>query len=461
MSFKKEKMSTSINRRDFIKTSLLAGAGTFLVPKVVLGRSIVREKVRLGFIGTGLRGQWVMWLAAKRPDVEIAAICDIDEGMIASALKILKDSGKPEPRVYKNGDEDFRNMVANEDLDGVYIATPWEWHHPMSIAAMSNGIHVGTEVPAALTVNDCWDLVNTSESTGKFCMIMENVCYRRDVMAVLNMVRKGLFGELLHLQCGYQHDLRNVKFNDGKQPYGGGVEFGEKGFSEAKWRTLHSVNRNGDLYPTHGVGPVSTMLNINRGNRFVHLTSTATKSRGLHKYIVDQDGTDHPNAQVNFKLGDIVTTVIKCANGETVVVSHDTNSPRPYSLNFRVQGTRGLWMVDNDSIYIEGESPEPNQWEPAQPYLEKYDHPLWKRFEDQATGSGHGGMDFFILRAFIESLKREVPPPIDVYDAVSMSVISPLSEQSIANRSSSVEFPDFTRGKWKTNDRIFGLNDEF
>tara|TARA_B100001079_G_scaffold11880_2_gene9582 strand:+ start:38 stop:568 length:531 start_codon:yes stop_codon:yes gene_type:complete len=176
---------------------------------------------------------------------------------------------------------------------------------------------------------------------------------------------------------------------------------------------------------------------------------------------VDQGGTDHPNAQVNFKLGDIVTTVIKCANGETVVVSHDTNSPRPYSLNFRVQGTRGLWMVDNDSIYIEGESPEPNKWEPAQPYLEKYDHPLWKRFEDQATGSGHGGMDFFILRAFIESLKREVPPLIDVYDAVSMSVISPLSEQSIANRSSSVEFPDFTRGKWKTNDRIFGLNDEF
>ena len=454
-------MSKSINRRDFIKTSVLAGAGTLLVPKVVLGHPAVREKVRLGFIGTGMRGQWVLWLAAKRPDVEITSICDIDEGMIASALKILKDSGKPEPRVYNNGDEDFRNMVANEDLDGVYIATPWEWHHPMSMAAMNNGINVGTEVPAALTVNDCWDLVNTSEQTGKFCMIMENVCYRRDVIAVLNMVRQGLFGELLHLQCGYQHDLRHVKFNDGKQPYGGGVEYGEKGFSEAKWRTLHSVNRNGDLYPTHGVGPVSTMLNINRGNRFVHLTSTATKSRGLHKYIVDQAGTDHPNAKVKFKLGDIVTTVIKCANGETVVVSYDTNSPRPYSLNFRVQGTDGLWMVDNDSIYIEGVSPEPHRWESAQPFLEKYDHPLWKRFEDQAAGSGHGGMDFFIVRAYIESLKRNVPPPIDVYDAVSMSVISSLSEQSIANRSSLVEFPDFTRGKWKTNARIFGLNDEF
>jgi len=454
-------MSKRINRRDFVKTMALAGTAAAMMPKSLFSSPVVNKQIKLGFVGTGMRGQWMLWLAAKYPEVQIPAICDIDDGMIESALKILKDAGKPYPRIYKNGDEDFRNMVANEDLDGVYIATPWEWHHTMAIAAMKNGINVGTEVPAALTVRDCWDLVNTSEKTGMNCMIMENVCYRRDIMAVLNMVRQGLFGELLHCQGGYQHDLRHVKFNDGKNPYGGGVEFGEKGYSESKWRTQHSVDRNGDLYPTHGLGPVSTMLDINRGNRMVYLTSTATQSRGLHNYIVDNGGPDHPNANVEFKLGDVVTTVIKCDNGQTIMLSHDTNSPRPYSLNYRVQGTKGIWMVDNNSIYIEGMSPEAHKWEPDETYMEKYDHPLWKRFEDQAAGSGHGGMDFFILRAFVESLKRNVTPPIDVYDAVSMSVICPLSEKSIRLNSTSVKIPDFTRGRWKNNQPIFGLDNDF
>ncbi|MDP6936850.1 MAG: Gfo/Idh/MocA family oxidoreductase [Candidatus Marinimicrobia bacterium] len=449
-----------MKRKNFIKTTAAAGIGTAMFPNLILGNTSNSTRVRMGFIGTGLRGQWVLWLAAKYPEVDIPAICDIDDGMIASALKILKDAGKPEPAVYKEGDEDFRRMVKHEKLDGVYIATPWEWHAEMSLASMKAGFHVGTEVPAALTVDECWDLVNTSESTGKFCMIMENVCFRRDVMAVLNMVRGGLFGELLHCQGGYQHDLRHVKFNDGKQPYGGGVEFGTKGYSEAKWRTQHSVNRNGDLYPTHGLGPVSTMLDINRGNRLLRLTSTATQSRGLHNYIVKHGGKDHPNVKVNFKLGDIVTTVIKCANGETILLSHDTNSPRPYSLNFRVQGTNGIWMRDNQSIYIEDRSPEPHIWESDETYLQEYDHPLWKKFENEAAGSGHGGMDFFIVRAFIEAVKRDIAPPIDVYDSVSMSVICPLSEKSIANNSSSIEIPDFTRGKWKNNKPIFGLTDD-
>jgi len=452
-------MSKKINRRDFIKTTATASAAATVMPTSLFS-SQANKQVKMGFIGTGMRGQWVLSLAAKYPEVDIPAICDIDDGMIQSALRILKDAGKPEPHVYKNGPEDFLNMVQNETLDGVYIATPWEWHHPMAIAAMKNGMHVGTEVPAALTVGDCWDLINVSERTGKLCMIMENVCYRRDVMAVLNMVQQGMFGELLHCQGGYQHDLRHVKFNDGINPYGGGVEFGEKGFSEAKWRTQHSVDRNGDLYPTHGLGPVSTMLDINRGNRMVHLTSTATQSRGLHKYIVDKGGPDHPNTDVDFKCGDIVTTVIKCANGQTIMLSHDTNNPRPYSLNFRVQGTNGIWQKDAQSIYIEGTSPEPHRWESEDEYLEKYDHPLWKRFEDQASGSGHGGMDFFILRAFIETLKG-ADPVIDVYDAVSMSVICPLSEKSIRLGSTAVKIPDFTRGKWEKNKPIFGKTTEY
>ena len=255
-----------------------------------------------------------------------------------------------------------------------------------------------------------------------------------------------------------------MKFNDGSQPYGGGVEFGKKGFSEARWRTQHSVDKNADLYPTHGLGPVSPMMDINRGNRMLHVTSTASQARGLKKYIVEKGGTDHPNAQVNFKLGDVVTSVIKCANGQTIVLSHDTNSPRPYSLNFRVQGTQGIWMKDNKSIYIEGLSPENHRWESENKYLNEYDHPLWKRFsssKDNLSQAGHGGMDFFIARAFIESIKGAKKPVIDVYDAVSMSVIVPLSESSIESGSKPIKIPDFTRGKWKKNKPIFGLDDNY
>lgn len=452
-------MKHSIIRRDFIKKSALVGVAASVMPTSLFGSS--SSKLQIGVIGNGLRGQGMTRLLLNRPDVDIPVICDIDDIMIEKVLKVFEKQGRPIPKIYKDGPEDFRNMVAKEDLDGVYIATPWEWHHPMAMAAMENGLHVGTEVPAALTVNECWDLVNISEKTGKLCMIMENVNYRRDIMAVLNMVRQGLFGELLHCQGGYQHDLRHVKFNDGKSAYGGGVEFGEKGFSEAKWRTQHSVNRNADLYPTHGLGPVSPMLDINRGNRMVHLTSTATQSRGLHKYVVDNGGENHPNAKVDFKLGDVVTTVIKCANGQTIMLSHDTNSPRPYSLNFRVQGTQGIWMKDNKSIYIEGMSPKAHRWESDEEYLKKYDHPLWKKFDDKAAGAGHGGMDFFVVRAFVEALKENQSPVIDVYDAVSMSVIVPLSEKSIRLDSASVKIPDFTRGKWKTNPAIFGLDERY
>ena len=403
-------------------------------------------------------------LFLDRPDVEISAICDIDDKMIAMTKEIFRKKGRSIPKIYNRDENDYLNLLSNEDLDGVNIATPWRWHYPMAISAMKNNVHVGVEVPAALTVSECWDLVDTSEKTGKLCMIMENVCYRRDIMAILNMVRLGMFGEIIHCQGGYQHDLRHVKFNDGSQPYGGGVEFGKKGFSEARWRTQHSVDKNADLYPTHGLGPVSPMMDINRGNRMLHVTSTASQARGLNKYIVEKGGKDHPNAQVNFKLGDVVTSVIKCANGQTIVLSHDTNSPRPYSLNFRVQGTQGIWMKDNKSIYIEGLSPENHRWESENKYLNEYDHPLWKRFsssKDNLSQAGHGGMDFFIARAFIESIKGAKKPVIDVYDAVSMSVIVPLSESSIESGSKPIKIPDFTRGKWKKNKPIFGLDDNY
>jgi hypothetical protein len=277
----------------------------------------------------------------------------------------------------------------------------------------------------------------------------------------MNMVRQGLFGELVHLQAGYQHDLRKVKFNNGVPgKFDGGVEFGPKAWSEARWRTAHSVNRNGELYPSHGIGPCAMNLNIHRGNRFTRLSSFASKARGLHEYVAGQ-APDHPNAKVSFKLGDVVTTQIACANGETVLLQHDTSLPRPYSLGFRVQGTQGLWMDVNESIYLEGKSAKPHVWEPAQPWLDKYDHPLWKKYAEAAKDAGHGGMDFFVVHAFVEALKANAPMPIDIYDAVAWSAITPLSEQSIAQGNATLDFPDFTAGAWTARKPIFALDDRY
>jgi len=450
-----------MKRRKFIANSLLLGSSTAIFPNILTGIQEEQKKVRLGFIGVGLRGQSHLEMAMYRSDVEVIAICDIDPKAIAIAQNMIAKKGRKEAIVYQKGDHDFENLVKRDDIDGVVIATPWEWHVPMALAAMKAGKYAGVEVSATVTLQESWDLVNMYEKTGSHCMILENVCYRRDVMAVLNMVRQGMFGSLSHVQCGYQHDLREVKFNDGVHPYGGGVEFGEKGFSEAKWRTQHSVDRNGDIYPTHGLGPVAEMLNINRGNQFLYLTSMATSSQGLHDYIVKKGGADHPNAKVKFKLGDIVQTMIKCANGETILITHDTNLPRPYSLGFRVQGTNGIWTEDNKSIYLDGVSPKQHRWEDFKPYQDKYDHPLWVNHAADAENAGHGGIDYFVLRAFIEAIKNKVAPPIDVYDAAAWSAISPLSEESIRKGSAPVQIPDFTRGKWKTNKPIFGLTNDY
>ncbi len=449
-------MNHPVRRREFIRQSSMVVAATSLFPRSIFGQK-AEKAVRLGFIGVGGRGRNHLHNALAFPEVSIPAICDIDPAAIAASQKMLRGVGRKEAAVYGKNDHDFENMVKRQDLDGVIIATPWEWHVPMSLATMNAGKYAGVEVSATVKLEESWALVDTFEKTGSHCMILENVCYRRDVMAVMNMVRQGLFGEITHLQCGYQHDLRGIKFNNGNQDGGKGVEFGEKGYSEAHWRTQHSVDRNGDLYPTHGLGPVAEMININKGNQFLYLTSMASKGLGLHKYIVDNGGESHPNAQVKFKLGDVVQTMIKCANGETILITHDTNSPRPYSLGFRVQGTNGLWMDDGDQIYIEKVSKTDDKWEPDATYLKKYDHPLWQKYEKVAEGAGHGGMDYFVMRDFIESVKNRTAPPLDVYDAAAWSAISPLSEQSIAQNSSSVQIPDFTRGKWKTNKPTFAL----
>jgi predicted dehydrogenase len=438
------------SRRDFVKKTAIVGAGMTLAPSLTFGGNTVfpKDKLNVAFIGVGLRGTNHLNNVLLRDDVTVVAICDIDSRRNTIALDMIAEAGQKKPQVFGKDDFDYRNMLKLSEIDAVIISTPWLWHTRMAKDSMRAGKYTGVEVSASNTMEECWDLVNTHEETGVHLMILENVNYRRDIMAVLNMVRQNVFGELVHFRCGYQHDLRFVKLNDGKTAYGKGVEFGEKGISESAWRTQHSLLRNADVYPTHGVGPIATMCNINRGNRFTSISSNASKAVGIHNYIVKNGGADHPNAKLKFKQGDVITSTIETANGETIIVTHDCNSPRPYSLGFRVQGSEGLWEVDGNRIYIEGKAEKPHQWDDASDWLKRYDHPLWKRFGEKATGAGHGGMDFFVMQAFIESAKLNIAPPLDAYDAAAWSAITPLSEVSIENNGEPQDFPDFTRGNW-------------
>ena len=443
-----------MNRRGVLVAGAVAAGSMALASQATAGtgRSTqANSRLRIGMIGVGMRGRVLLRELVRREDVEVVGLCDVEQWTLDRAVEQFTEAGKPAPRLWTGSHESWREMLAAGGLDGVIIATPWEWHAPMAIGAMEAGVAVGCEVVAGVTLDDHWEVLRTQQRTNTPYMLLENVCFRRDVMAITRMVRESVFGEVIHLEGGYQHDLRHVKFNGGVvgEAYGGGVEFGERGWSEARWRTQHSVDRNGDLYPSHGIGPIAMWANINRGNRFTRLTSYASKARGLHDYVVAEGGADHPNARVSFRLGDVVTTSIACEDGTTVRLTHDTNLPRPYSLGFRVQGEKGVWMDLNRSIYIEGTSPEPHRWEAAQAWLDRYDHALWTQFAAQAEGAGHGGMDFFVIHVFIEALKVGAAMPIDIYDAVAWSAITPLSEASIAAGNATVDFPDFTEGRWR------------
>ncbi|MEX0680529.1 MAG: Gfo/Idh/MocA family oxidoreductase [Balneolales bacterium] len=454
-----------INRRNFVKKAALAGVASAVVSKEGVTKTIEAPAVlkgqddrivRLGFIGVGGMGTNLLRSCVSMQDVQIPAICDIDPSALNNALDIVEDSGRNRPDAYSENEVDYLNLVVRDDLDAVVIATPWLWHTPMSVAAMKAGKHVATEVWGASSIEECWALVNAAEETGMQCMMLENHCYDRIEMSVLKMVREGLFGETTHFECGYCHDLRNVKFNPG-------VEFGPGAEGEARWRTIHSVKRNGDLYPTHGLGPIANYVNDNRGNRMVTLTSTATKSRSLAEYVERVGGENHPNNEINWSLGDVVSTVIKCQNGETITVTHDTNSPRPYSNNMLVQGTRGIWIYHRNlanSIHIEGRSPD-HRWEPWEEYMPEFEHPLWEKFLREGVQGDHGGAGYLKIRSFVECMKRQVPTPIDVYDTAAWIAVTPLSEKSITAGSAPVDFPDFTTGKWMENKPIFGLNEDY
>jgi predicted dehydrogenase len=420
----------------------LAGAAGLGAAGVSTSRAAqaAEKPVRIGVVGVGRRGTGHVRTLLDVPGVEIPAICDINEANVQRSQAFVEKTGRKRPEAYSRGVEDWRRLIDRNDLDAVLTATPWELHTPICVAAMKAGKYAATEVPAAITVEESWALVNTSEKTGVPCMMLENVCYYRNVLMVLNMIQQGVFGELLHAEGGYQHEIRL------------GDKVDERG--ELLWRGIHAVKRNGNIYATHPIGPIAWWMDINRGDRFTYLTSMSSNARGLNRWVEKKHGANHPNARRKFALGDVNTTLIKTAKGLTVTLYHDTQLPRAYDLILRVQGTEGIYSGTLDKIYIEDRSPKPHTWEDPEPYYKQYDHPIWKTLGQTARQYAHGPADYIELQQFVKAVRNKTQTPQDVYDAATWSVISPLTEQSVASKSAPVDFPDFMRGKWKASRRL-------
>jgi predicted dehydrogenase len=455
-------MSKRLNRRDFLKqggagvgaalgclAAGAAGASAGDRQRPIATEPIEHlvtpplETVRVGYVGVGSQGSGHFRNLLRIEGVELKAVCDIREERILWAQEQSEKAGKPKPVGYSKGPEDFKRMCDTEDLDLVYTATPWEWHVPICLKAMETGSHAATEVPGAITLEGCWEVVEASEKYRKHCLTMENCNYDRTELMFLNMVRQGVFGELLHAECGYLHDLREWKFGTAYFPN--------------DWRLQYSIKRNADLYPTHGLGPVAQWMDITRGNKFEHLVSMSSPSLSLKREAIKRHGPDHPLAKTDYALGDVVTTLIKTYKGQSIVVTHDTNSPRPYSRNIQIQGTLGLARkYPEEKIYIEGTSQPAHRWEDLSKYADQYKHPLLTSLEEKSKGAGHGGMDFIEDYRLIQCLREGKPTDTDVYDGVTISAVVALSEKSIAAKSAPVEFPDFTRGRWK-NRRPLGI----
>ena len=435
-----------LNRRDFLAASAAAGLGAALPPpdqsatrqlpptvSELLFRAPPIPLVRIGFVGLGGQGSVHVENLLTLEGVEITGLCDIVPEKVAAWQRKIRELGRPEPAGYDRGPRDFERLCAEPELDLVFNATPWEWHVPISLAAMRNGKHAATEIPLAYTVDECWDLVEAAEKHRKHCVMMENCCYDRLELLGLHLARQGLLGELLHGECGYDHDLREIKFS--RQ-------------GEGLWRRAHATRRNGNLYPTHGLGPIAQAMGINRGNQFDYLVSMGGNSRGLQLWQAEHLAADDPRRRERYVLGDVNVSLIRTVAGQTIFLSHDTNLPRPYSRKYVLQGTRGLVEGYPRRVYVEGRS-QPHRWDSGDSWFERYDHPLWKSEKVRSVAGGHGGMDWLEDWRLITCLREGLPTDQNVYDGAAWSVIGPLTEWSVANRSRPVRIPDFTRGRWK------------
>lgn len=391
--------------------------------------------VRLAIVGTGLRGKSVLgeWLAVD--GVTITALCDIVPEKAERAAKMVTDAGKPRPALYTAGERDFEQLVRRDDVDIVYTATPWGWHVPVCLAAMKAGKHAATEVPAATTLEDAWELVRVSEETRRHCMMMENCCYNFNEMLVDAMVKAGAFGEILYAEAAYIHDLREILFENR---------------DEGLWRRVPHTTRRGNFYPTHGLGPVAWYLDIHKGDRFDYLVSMSTPERGLTEWRYTHEPRDSARWLEQYVAGDINTSLIKTARGKTILLQHNVTLPTPYDRLNSVRGTKGAFKDYPPRVYLDGQEGG-HRFNPLDNDIKaKYTHPLWQRIGEIARAKGgHGGMDYIMAYRLIETMREGLPPDFDAYDAAAWSAPWPLSEASLALSSAPVRFPDFTRGGWR------------
>jgi predicted dehydrogenase len=396
------------------------------------------DKVRIGFVGLGSRGPGAVNRMSHIEGVEIAALCDQFEDRVEKVQKKLEEQGIPRAKTYSGSKEAWKAMCENPDIDLIYITTPWAWHTPMAVYAMENGKHATVEVPAAKTIDECWQLVETSEKTKKHCMMLENTCYDFFELLTLNMARQGFFGEIVHTEGAYIHTLIDSNFD-------------KDGYAEM-WRLRENL-RNGNLYPTHGLGPIAQVMNINRGDQMEYLTAMQSNDfqmAPLAKKLASDDSFFSEFATKKYR-GNMNTTTIRTFNGKTIMLQHDVTSPRVYSRIHLISGTKAVAM----------KYPEPGRIATTHEWLnnvemkkleEKYTPEIVKHIGEMAKKvGGHGGMDFMMDWRTIDCLRNGLPLDQDVYDAALWSSIAPLSEKSVANRSNSIDVPDFTRGAWKTN----------
>lgn len=455
---------SKVSRRDLLKSAAIAGAGLGLTSLVSsnapgetvpnhpeftspapAGGSVIglpfekKDVVRLGMIGVGARGLSMLgeWMAVD--NVQVTAICDIDKNQIEKAVKRLEQAGQKAPATYGKTERDFENLCKRDDLDFIYIATPWEWHVPMALAGMLNGKNVGTEVPGATSLKECWELVDTSEKTRRHCVIMENCCYGSSEMTVLNMVKAGLFGEILHGEAAYNHDLRGI-VNEGR--------------SEGLWRRNWHTKLNGNLYPTHGLGPVANYMGINRGDKFDYLVSMSSPSIGLNEYREKKVPKDSPKWKEKYICGDVNTSLIRTSKGRTIMLQHNVSTPRPYDRINQVQGSKGIFRDYPDRIYLD-EQEGGEKFISLDKFKRQYEHQLWKDVGELARKKGgHGGMDYIMVYRLVQCIREGLAPDLDVYDAAAWSVPFPLSAMSVEKGSAPIPFPDFTRGRWKDSRSI-------
>ena len=396
------------------------------------------KKIRVGMVGFGGRGTGLLReIILPRENIEVTAVCDLYQDRVENAAAMVEAAKGRRPLVTT----DYREVTASKDVDAVVISSAWESHVEIALSAMENGKFTATEVGGAYSLNDCWRLIETYERTGMHCMMLENCCYDRTELMITRMVREGLFGEIVHCAGGYQHDLRDE------------ISYGEE---NRHYRLRNYTHRNCDNYPTHELGPIAKLLDINRGNRMVSLVSVASSARGLHEFIRNDERANKELLKVDFAQGDIVSTIIKCAHGQTIALTLDTTLPRPYSRNFTVRGTRGMYQEDNGSIFFDTKNRADhfrwrNEWGNVAKYREEFEHPIWNRFIHDGVRGGHGGMDWLEFDAFFGAIEHGITPPIDTYDTAAWMAITPLSEESIAT-GLPVAIPDFTRGAWTHRD---------